>query len=795
MSKLKLSAQEGRALALALVALAIGCLLIPPFLSYISTNLFASIATEEGMREQYAADAGVEYAVWKLINDPNFRESLRWSTIDDPVPVDMPTSVNAITPTVSVANRAIPNSWPGRWGGQGTGGEGWAGNNYQDVYFMNNEVGWIVGDFGRIMKTLDGGYGWVKLRGQSIYPDLYSVSRAITDTTQTWTVGKKQVGGTIWYIDDEEETVHEISDAPNQDFNGVFFVDDGNGWAVGTKGTILHYDGFGWGTQTSGTNKTLNDVYFVDEYNGWAVGEGGTILHYNGTTWAAQTSGTTENLNDVYFLDQMRGWAVGENGTILKTWEGGASWVQQTSIDPPTNIDFNGVAITVGTQITGWVVGELGHIRKMTHSISEGWGATDQWGFVDSGTASWLNSVHFTDEMHGWAVGDGWTVLIYACDGGECAWFPPNRITDKDLNAVWFANDFLHGWTVGNKTDGDDWVIGGTEDATTWITKTCSITNTQNLSGISFTSVYSEAGWAVGANGTILKSSDGGETWEDQSCSNCPSGVALNAVYAISPTLAYAVGDSADGYGYIITTTNGNNWSRWEDTGLPEYHLYDISFAYSSSTGWTGWAVGKDKTAEKGQVVKITHAESNPVWEDQSDKAQLDFGIALKALHGVCVLNSILITPTVWAVGDTEAIIVSKDGGSNWYPKGTELPSDAEFRAVHFPYLSTGCIVGTKHQTAEEKDKTTILKTYDGGETWHLIETGTGRDLYDIFVKDECNAWAVGEKGVIVHFFCPDIGDTGGCGFFDIKSVANDLSINSRVHLCLEMHIDSWEIK
>ncbi len=791
MSKLKLSAQEGRALALALVALAIGCLLIPPFLSYISTNLFASIATEEGMKEQYAADAGVEYVVWKLLKDPNFRESLRWSDEDNPIPVDMPTSVNAIIPIVSVANLDIPNSWPGRWGGQGTGGEGWCGTDYGDVYFMNNDVGWIVGDCGRIMKSLDGGYGWFKLRGESGYPDLYSVSRAITDTTKTWTVGKKQAGRTIWYID-EEETVHEDSGVPNENLNGVFFVDDDNGWAVGTKGTILHDDG-SWTPQDSGTNKTLNEVYFVDEYNGWAVGEGGTILHYNGTTWAAQTSGTTENLNDVYFLDQMRGWAVGENGTILKTWEGGASWVQQTSIDPPTNIDFNGVAITVGTQITGWVVGELGHIRKMTHSISEGWGATDQWGFVDSGTASWLNSVHFTDEMHGWAVGDGWTVLIYACDGGECAWFPPNRITDKDLHAVWVANDGLHGWTVGDQTDEGDWIIGGTEDATTWITKTCGVTNTQNLNGISFASV--STGWAVGDNSTILKSSDGGETWEAQSCSNCPSGVALNAVYAISPTLTYAVGDSADGYSYIITTTNGVTWSRWDDAALPEFHLYDISFAYSSSTGWTGWAVGEDKTANKGQVIKITHAESNPEWEDQTGQADDGFETALQALHGVSVLNSTLITPTVWAVGESAAIVVSQDGGNNWSKRDTDLPPQAILRAVHFPYQSTGCIVGIQHQTAEEKNQSTILKTYDGGETWHLIETGAGRDLYDIFVKDECNAWAVGEKGIIVHFSCLDIGDTGGCGFFDIESVANDaFAINSRVHLCLDgMHIDSWD--
>jgi len=102
MSKLKLSAQEGQSLPLALIVLAIGALLIPPFLAYISTNLLASRVTEEGMKEQYAADAGVEYALWKLINDPNFLELASSSTAGNPVSVHMPTSVNAIMPEVTV---------------------------------------------------------------------------------------------------------------------------------------------------------------------------------------------------------------------------------------------------------------------------------------------------------------------------------------------------------------------------------------------------------------------------------------------------------------------------------------------------------------------------------------------------------------------------------------------------------------------------------------------------------------------------------------------------------------------
>lgn len=66
MPRLKLSAQEGQALTLTLIILGLSVLLIPIFLVHISTNLLVSRSTEERLKEQYAADSGVEYALWQL---------------------------------------------------------------------------------------------------------------------------------------------------------------------------------------------------------------------------------------------------------------------------------------------------------------------------------------------------------------------------------------------------------------------------------------------------------------------------------------------------------------------------------------------------------------------------------------------------------------------------------------------------------------------------------------------------------------------------------------------------------
>jgi hypothetical protein len=66
MPKRIISDEKGGVLAWALVVLALGVLFIPPLLSRVSANLIASRTIEEGLREQYAADSGVEYALLQI---------------------------------------------------------------------------------------------------------------------------------------------------------------------------------------------------------------------------------------------------------------------------------------------------------------------------------------------------------------------------------------------------------------------------------------------------------------------------------------------------------------------------------------------------------------------------------------------------------------------------------------------------------------------------------------------------------------------------------------------------------
>ena len=62
--------EKGQALILAMILMIVGSLIIAPLLGFMSTGLMAGQVFEKKMAGLYAADAGIEDALWKIINDP-----------------------------------------------------------------------------------------------------------------------------------------------------------------------------------------------------------------------------------------------------------------------------------------------------------------------------------------------------------------------------------------------------------------------------------------------------------------------------------------------------------------------------------------------------------------------------------------------------------------------------------------------------------------------------------------------------------------------------------------------------
>ena len=145
-------------------------------------------------------------------------------------------------------------------------------------------------------------------------------------------------------------------------------------------------------------------------------------------------------------------------------------------------------------------------------------------------------------------------------------------------------------------------------------------------------------GWAVGADGVILHTTDGGFRWEEQ---HALTPVPLYGLFVKDARRAVAVGAR----GLALTTDDGGR--RWviHQTGDKNHtnHLFSVAFAPDALHGW---AVGS-----YGEIVKT--ADGGRTWAAQASgvKAHLFSVSFADATTGV-------------AAGDAGTLVVTNDGGA-----------------------------------------------------------------------------------------------------------------------------------
>ena len=212
------------------------------------------------------------------------------------------------------------------------GGQNWVqipatGNDLNSIAFKDVNTGVAVGDNGTIIRTINGGLNWVPIssgtslqfrkvswgNGDLVFAagddGLVSVS---TDAGATWTL--KNAG-----------TILRFRGAAAAGLNKL--------WAVGEDGLIKYSPdgGTSWITQTSVADNDLHDIQFIDENIGFAGGSSSNFIYTNdgGQTWTSRNIGIFFGLNGIYFKDANLGWGVTVAGTIFFTTNGGTSWTSQ----------------------------------------------------------------------------------------------------------------------------------------------------------------------------------------------------------------------------------------------------------------------------------------------------------------------------------------------------------------------------------------------------------------------------------------------------------------------------------
>lgn len=116
--------QKGVALPLVMIAILLGALLVPPFLTYTGTGLIGSRYYGYNMDVQYALDAGAEHAIWNLLYG-GLADLIMEA--GDSITYDLAETINGENVTVLVSNSYNVLAWDNFEGGSSNWGygEGW----------------------------------------------------------------------------------------------------------------------------------------------------------------------------------------------------------------------------------------------------------------------------------------------------------------------------------------------------------------------------------------------------------------------------------------------------------------------------------------------------------------------------------------------------------------------------------------------------------------------------------------------------------------------------------------------
>ena len=563
------------------------------------------------------------------------------------------------------------------------------GNTLRSVFFINDNIGWIVGSDGFITKTTNAGIDWIQLNS-----------------------------GTNAYL------------------KKVKFVDDQTGWAVGDSGIILKTTdgGSNWISQFSGTTSDLYSLNFFNRDTGWVVGWEGTILKTTngGTTWTFHNTYSNYDLYSVCFINDSTGWAVGvtnadstptlsDSNIIIKTTDGGQTWIRKGE-----NLSQN--PMLVGFLTVDFTDANNGFIGGGEYGSGNGW----QLYRTTDGGESWfsvlniakriaktneqfynsyggIRDIYFKDANNGYFVYGTNTYfmgIMVTTDGGE-NWTNKYSHTEQyDLFSI-FVTNAGKGWAVGANGQ----IFTTEDDGTTW---------SQQLSGgtisPSFEDLYDmqfvsdSVGWAVGQRGDylsgqslILKTTNSGKIWKTQYCS---SGDPLKSVYFLNKNIGWA-----DAF---KTTDGGANWS------LNTSDINNISSIFFIDQD-TGWASGNEYSPG---IFKST--DGGQTWSEKSSTN-------CSSIYFTDINNG-------WAVGANGTILKSTDKGETWISKTSG--TTANLNCVKFYNTNLGMCAGNSG---------IILLSTDGGESWIPKSTGSSNNLKSVAFTNSTSAWTAGNNGTILQ--------------------------------------------
>jgi len=392
----------------------------------------------------------------------------------------------------------------------------------------------------------------------------------------------------------------------------------------------------------------LASVSFASASDVWGVNLAGRLVRVTEDGRMEPVQVPARSLTCVDFASPQVGCVAGEYGALFITSDGGQTWTSQAKVNADT---LRNIAVVTKDKIM--CIGDGGVAIK-----SDDGGKT--WSPLDVDILESFTHIVFADANTGWLLG---TAPPQGGPGGG------------------------PGGEGGPPGGGEGMPPGGGEGGP-----------------------FGGRGGGRSADYVVMKTSDGGETWAEQSRGPEFNANAVKVLDAQNICLCAGQGTA------FVSKDGGNEWTK-KDLQV-SWDISDISFPDPNNgwaVGWSGLALRTDDGGENWtRLNTYTAYDANSVYFISNQKG--------------------------WLAGNYGLILTTENGGDTW--NSQRCYSYSNLNKICFADANTGWVVGNSGA---------LFETKDGGKTWKQSDIGINGNFYDVKKGADGAIWITGDWGVVLR--------------------------------------------
>jgi len=264
------------------------------------------------------------------------------------------------------------------------------------------------------------------------------------------------------------------------------------------------------------------------------------------------------------------------------------------------------------------------------------------------------------------------------------------------------------------------------------------------LRGVS--AVSDQIAWSSGSRGTVLRTVDGGATWEKLTVPDSEK-LDFRDIEAFDANTAYILSIGEGEASRIYKTTDGGQHWNLQFTNKNPKAFFDAIAFWDINNG----IAMSDPVNGKFLIIKTT--DGGQTWKE-TDSAKMPAAVDKEggfAASGTCLITHGKNNAFLVSGGGAARVFRSTDRGNSWAVANTPIISGeapSGIFSIAFKDAMNGMVVGGNYAKEKEAQNNVAITT-DGGKTWKLAEAkglGGFRSAV-VYLPDGLRVLAVGPSG------------------------------------------------